>query len=269
MQYTNTGDIINILNVSCLYKYLKISHSFPTVDNLLTIRLSSPSLMNDPFEFLIGKIETITKEQADDFVKREGLCLKKSVSGINKFFNDNHEKILNDQYNVINSHIRISSFSTENSNLLMWSHYADYHKGFVIEYDMETMISRMLDENLPICLAPIIYSSDMPSISNLLFVDESKRSEEMNKITCTKAQCWNYENEWRLIISQLDKKMEDKENIDLPVQPSEIKSIYFGVRCPQDEINRIRSITEDLRINCSLFRATINKEHYKLDFTTI
>ena len=252
-----------------LYRYLKICPSYPTTKNFLTLKFSSPSTLNDPFEFLIGKIQNITKEQADDFVKRKGLCLKKTVQGINQYFENEQEAILKKQYECLKNHIRIICFSTDNSNILMWSHYTNNHTGFVIEYDIDIIMRRFEENKCPICLSPVQYSFDMPSIRNLIFLNELERGKEIYKVICTKAINWNYENEWRVIISQLDKKMEDKENIDLPIQPSEIENIYFGVRCPQEDINRIRSIAEQLGINCSFFKALTNKEHYKLDFTRI
>lgn len=268
MQQANSGDIIQDLNVSCLYKYLKIDSEFPTIDKLLTFKLSSPSQMNDPFEFLIGKIENITKEQAE-YLRKKGYRLKKTVQGINQYFDDEHDSILKKQYECLNNHIRITCFSTDNSNILMWSHYTNNHKGFVIEYDIEKIMQRFSYEKRPICLSPVQYSSDMPSIRNLIVLDELERGKEMYKVICTKANNWNYENEWRIVISDFSRKLKEKENIELTIMPEEIKSIYFGVRCPQEDINRIRSIAEKLGIKCSFFKASINKEHYKLDFTII
>ena len=210
MQQATSGDITPNLNVSCLYKYFKINSEFPTVNNLLTLRFSSPSLMNDPFEFLIGEIEKINKKQADNLIKK-GYRLKKTVKGINQYFDAEQNSILKKQYECLNNHIRIICFSTENSNILMWSHYTNNHKGFVIEYDIEKIMQRFSYEKHPICLSPVQYSSDMPSIRNLIFLDELERGEEMYKVICTKANNWNYENEWRMVISDFSRKLKEEE----------------------------------------------------------
>lgn len=46
------------------------------------------------------------------------------------------EKILSVYHNQI---ARMACLTEENDNILMWSHYADSHKGFVIEYDTKSL----------------------------------------------------------------------------------------------------------------------------------
>lgn len=44
---------------------------------------------------------------------------------------------LNEIYDRIDRHFGITCFSKKSDIALMWSHYADKHKGFVKEYDLQ------------------------------------------------------------------------------------------------------------------------------------
>jgi hypothetical protein len=75
----------------------------------------------------------------------------------------------------------------------MWAHYADSHKGFCVEYELD------IDEqgNLPTGFHRVVYASQLPypSILELLLTPE----ECINRIVTTKAMEWSYEEEVRYI----------------------------------------------------------------------
>lgn len=51
----------------------------------------------------------------------------------------------------------VACFSEDVNSNLMWSHYADYHKGFVLEYDFSSCkINEVQSENL----FPVLYSDE-------------------------------------------------------------------------------------------------------------
>ena len=87
------------------------------------------------------------------------------------------------------SGIGICSLTRVPDDILMWSHYADSHKGFCIKL--------LDDENEPFIAStfPISYSDDYP-IVNPIKDDVTLR---MKKSLLTKAKHWEYEKEWRII----------------------------------------------------------------------
>lgn len=93
----------------------------------------------------------------------------------------------------------VSCFSSEPDNILMWSHYADKHKGFCIEYNLR----KSTDYAFLVSLLPVIYSSHRPTIPRGLVTtlfDVSKREESTEALICaalTKSKAWEYEKEWR------------------------------------------------------------------------
>ena len=98
-------------------------------------------------------------------------------------------------------------FSEAITSPTMWAHYADYHKGFALSYDMKSLI---LSKPIGIMLFPIIYSSKRHDSTNMLVWCVGQklglpmaRVDQLNKIKCSlyKSLDWEYEKEWRLINS--------------------------------------------------------------------
>lgn len=86
---------------------------------------------------------------------------------------------------------------TENpSSILMWSHYADNHKGFCIQYDFS---DRPEVRDLRRYCFPVLYRSKL--------VDTTKYMEKPGEtnplfgqfISLIKSDQWEYEKEWRII----------------------------------------------------------------------
>lgn len=90
-------------------------------------------------------------------------------------------------------------------NALMWAHYADNHKGFCIEYEVDIKTPGLLE---------VTYSSKLsdPSVTELLFSPE----ETFRRILTTKKIEWNYEKEWRLVYLRALSPEEKGKNIKRP-----------------------------------------------------
>jgi len=64
-----------------------------------------------------------------------------------------------DYLKSINEEFGIFSLSKSKNNLLMWSHYADSHKGYCIGFDHEMLL------NISGSLGSVIYSNLFPKLS--------------------------------------------------------------------------------------------------------
>ena len=98
-------------------------------------------------------------------------------------------------------------FSESITSSTMWAHYADYHKGFALSYDMKSLI---LSKPNGIMILPVIYSDVRYDATNLLGWATAKmlglpmnRIDQLDKIKSAlyKSSEWAYEKEWRLINS--------------------------------------------------------------------
>ena len=108
---------------------------------------------------------------------------------------------------------------------LMWSHYADQHRGICIEYDLTDHYFERL--------RPITYGADraLPTSTLLSWLREnSAEGEERVRETYfyAKAGQWRYEKEWRDI--------SDRPGVHQT--PAKVGAVYFGLRC-DDSILRI------------------------------
>jgi hypothetical protein len=97
--------------------------------------------------------------------------------------------------------LKVCSFSGTVDSIIMWSHYADQHRGFSIEYDLQVLPPENLFVRM---LYPVIYSDalfdatryylaalrDRPGF-NILFPALA---------SLYKSPEWSYEREWRLVI---------------------------------------------------------------------
>ena len=76
----------------------------------------------------------------------------------------------------------------------------------------------------------------------------------------TKANFWEYENEYRLIKNNCAKKYE-KINFD------EITAIYFGLNSTKDNINLLKDISKNRKIK--YFKCVHDNNEFKINFKEI
>lgn len=83
----------------------------------------------------------------------------------------------------------------------MWSHYADSHKGFCIEYDL----TKVDFNKNQFVLFPVKYSHKRPPIPWTSMLNNNETSINKKVLydiimsVLTKDDIWSYENEWRFI----------------------------------------------------------------------
>jgi hypothetical protein len=166
--------------------------------------------LNDPCETLISsdKFKSLTKT----FVK---LINKNSESELQKV----HEAL----DNVINrgKEIGIYSLSASYNDELLWAHYANSHKGFCIEYDLD-----MLLESYPtdkVYSFPIKYSKKPPEVS-VSDLSDKEGITIVKKLAGNKSKKWDYEKEYRIITDKSGEHAYDFRAV---------KAIYFGLRMPE------------------------------------
>lgn len=166
--------------------------------------------LNDPCETLISsdKFKSLTKT----FVKL-----------INKDAEPELEKVHEALDNVISrgKEIGIYSLSESYNDELLWAHYANSHKGFCIEYDLDLLLeSYSIDK---VYSFPIKYSKNPPEIGVSDLSDKDGISI-VKKLAGNKSERWKYEKEHRIIT---DKSGEHTYNFKA------VKAIYFGLRMPE------------------------------------
>jgi len=124
---------------------------------------------------------------------------------------------------------------------LMWSHYADEHKGICIEYD----ISRA------VCDVPtkIDYNGGrgipLSSIVDWIFNDSIEAKEAIErKYFYTKAGQWKYEKEWRYLSGSHGARS----------APFPISGIYFGMRCENSIVSSIVKLLDGHKSDINFYQ---------------
>ena len=120
----------------------------------------------------------------------------------------------------------IMCFTQDHQNLLMWSHYANHHKGFVLEFDTAYDVSTLLR------VSKVEYSNEYP------ILDYSEMTNDQYKVVLLrKSEGWKYEQEWRMVVF-------NGANTNLPFKPAAITGLIFGCRADFEMKKRILSILE-------------------------
>ncbi|WP_164817772.1 DUF2971 domain-containing protein [Sinorhizobium meliloti] len=106
------------------------------------------------------------------------------------------------------------------TSTLLWSHYADGHKGVAIGIDPAGVEEATF---------PVSYRSAIPSVPPLALVDVSEaiKHELFDLLFLQKAECWSYEKEYRIL-----RHGAVAHAASLP--QNAIKRIIFGCAMPAD-----------------------------------
>lgn len=206
------------------------------------ITVSPSKNMNDPFDSIINLWSN--EKQLEKTCKEH-----KHVKNLSRSFD----------------YFRIRSFcngDTEDAlnSLLMWSHYADEHRGYCIKYKLSKHFIKQ-DENDSfehMFLKPIIYRKDEDK------VDISEMTTINTDLAfATKHESWGYENEVRLIVYNPNK---EDAFYGIPLdKDSCIEAIYFGCKCDPKTINTIKNLFSKADIPPKFFKVySESKDVYQL-----
>lgn len=153
------------------------------------------------------------------------------------------------------SFFKVSCFTSKNDSCLMWSHYANEHKGFCVEYYIE--------EN-DVNLLPVIYNTERKQLEKEVLeqVDSFIRSNTTWKIMrdslLTKSIEWSYENEWRLF------SPEKNSNTEVTLK---IKAVYFGCNMKLEDQNKIIEILTNLKNNIEIYKVNLSPTKFLMNPT--
>lgn len=180
---------------------------------------------------------------------------KLEVLIFNGIFEVIKEKI-EDKTNKLKKLFRVSSFTIQNDNILMWSHYANNHKGFCIEY----AINKNEPNELLFNLSPVIYSNERTKMNEFFFNSKTIFEWYKNGLL-KKSNLWSYEKEWRLILLKND-CLVDGTFLFYP-----IKAIYLGCKISNEERKKIKELIVGKKIE--LYQGEMSEEYYQINFKKI
>jgi len=155
---------------------------------------------------------------------------------------------------AIYSQYRVFCLSIHPDSTLMWSHYAGAHKGVCLEFSVN---------NVLLCGAlPVEYLDSYP----VLQVCEEDLDANLRPLL-TKSAVWEYEQEFRLIATELpiwfpDVPTATQGFVALP--KGALKAVILGCQMPAEHRARVRSLVRSSGHEVALKAATLLPDRYAL-----
>jgi hypothetical protein len=126
------------------------------------------------------------------------------------------------------SKIGVCCFSKNNTNLLMWAHYADSHQGVCLEFDPKyEPFSKSFN---------VQYGLEIPEVNSDLLYEKEDITESIQKLLSFKSLDWKHEEEIRIF------HQESNRSYFYPAHS--LKAIYFGLKTNPTDIEMICSIVK-------------------------
>lgn len=264
---------------------------------------STPSVFNDPFDSvvfvdkqkLLNSIEYDIRNHFGEYLQTEPnkqVIIDLLGLGEENCFDTPHGKDMLDGFIQFVSNIssiakeqivtnsKVICFSEDYLSPLMWAHYANYHKGFVLGYAKSDLNAALVyDEhgsklNRKTMLDKVKYSKATPD-SGPLFYDvlpKMLRGESLadelgffEQVTYNKTDVWSYEKEWRLCSRPDTLDEQDAANY-ISIEPC---MLLLGAKMPLQERKKLYSIATKKDI--PVFEVWINdlEPEFKLNFCLV
>lgn len=186
-----------------------------------TLNVSSPLKFNDVFDCPLIKL--LNNDVGPSKLRMRALCdcVKIACFDKNEFL-PTVEDLLSKAKRKKNK----KNDEKEYCNELLWSHYADYHKGVCVEYVFNSSLFKNAQNDSSI----VSFFKDVEYLDN---IDSIKKGTAINLLDgfFVKSKAWKYENELRFFHFNL-RGSGDYESVKIP---NTVKSITFGAQCPEND----------------------------------
>ncbi len=182
------------------------------------------------------------------------------------------ESLINDnirqtqeQQQEISAQTFVSCFTTQISNMLMWSHYAKSHSGFALGFDFNDPVNVSAKE----MLYPVFYSDRKIDVTvEMGFVQQMSMVGDRNysidkligiKSSLFKSPDWAYEHEWRVVKRDLENS---GRYGSIPLRASEI---YYGCKIEPSVYERLHQIAQSQGLREYRMEADVFSPSYDLN----
>ncbi len=245
--------------IEFLYKYGRLNEHSEALFTTPTIWFSAPSQLNDPFECrpwltfngtqdqivasftrtLMRRHPELTREQAHARALRMFLSKEPTLDW---------EQTRRGMIRQFSERIGLHCLSQVNNSILMWSHYAQDHRGYCLQFeatDFTPVFGRAQQ---------VRYAEELPSVD----IFTTPTADQVDQIFTTKFMGWSYEREWRLIDHERGPGLRD--------YPAELlKGVIFGLRMPPGDRAKIREWLENCGHPVRLYEAIQHERQFAIE----
>jgi hypothetical protein len=223
-----------------LYKFRAINKHL--IESLVSQSLyfARPDALNDPFDCQIDLKAALKRAESSAAGGRKSLL--SSFLRNQKFF---------DNWKSVVDNFGVCSFSRENRDTLLWSRYADEHRGVCLKYQFRE--SYFLTDEFQFAAAGDVEYLDEPLTEWLKSapadMDEFVKGL-IHKYLKTKSLAWKYEKESRII-----RRKHGAFKFSEPV----LNQVCFGLQTPDDDIKLITDLARTYA-GCTMFSKMFRDE---------
>lgn len=204
---------------------------------------ASENEMASYYQSLVQKYKpNLTREQRRQGEREKLNVWKKNSQSFRDIQESHTEKITKE--------IGVLCLSEVNSDILMWSHYSDSHRGICLEFDRRfEFFAKAQKINYP-PIRPRINPFRQSSI------------EMLEAAVLTKSEHWDYEREWRLV--------RYKAGPGTSTFPTEaLTGIYLGAQVSDTDAEKIIGWIQDRKSPIKLYKASPSNTAFSLDLNEV
>jgi len=267
-----------------VFRYYKVQRGLEVL-NKLEVRASLATELNDPFElspnidpgqFDQRHIEAVLRQDhhIEDAYHKEGYqrgftskkdfkrwylkdVPRRAAEQLPKIAR-NVESWKHEFARSFDNYWRIVCASFVYDSILMWSHYADDHRGLVLAFDTTQVPFCQIPQD---CWLTVNYSNKKP-----YYLYSHKQAEfrrKMFAVAASKASPWAYERELRIILP--DTSLRDRHF--LPLAPESVAAVYCGCRISRADKTAVELASRAPHLkHVELWLATLDECEYALKF---
>jgi hypothetical protein len=266
-----------------------------------TLRLSSPQLLNDPFDVARVLRIPFTPEQINGRMASELARMVREHAPVETNYSDLTRELLryasqlteeqrdelaemlsqNDTntdlaklpsfaelqavWQDMIQQTRILSLTEDKENTVMWSSYAEAYTGVVLELECLDIYDSVL-----LLAEPVVYSDEPPTLGTLDYWAKMITGQEsfdygqlFKNLEMTKTTRWRYEREWRVV--SWDKNSKDLYS-DNVMHPRTFTKIYFGKDIRDQDKSDLTAIVRQGLPQMEIYSMSIDQSSQKLVF---
>ncbi|MCX5818853.1 MAG: DUF2971 domain-containing protein [Deltaproteobacteria bacterium] len=229
-----------------LFRFRRIDKHF--LQSLVNSELhfARPEALNDPFDCRVDFRASLERA----IIRAEG-ANQETLKELRRIMN---EDVRSDEIRAFVENIGVCSFSLTLENTLMWSHYADNHRGVCLTYGFpKAFFDETVNDILGI--VKVDYGPDPLSDWFLHILDESVSLDRfirllIKKAFTVKAELWRHEEEARIV-----RKTAGIQSIDRNF----LKQVCFGLATPDADIALVKNIIARCGYDVALCRMRRNE----------
>ena len=154
----------------------------------------------------------------------------------------------------ISDELGVVCLSKKNDDILMWSHYADSHRGICLIFDQEKLKKRFFGEK-------VVYKTKYPDFKE--FVNSDLLALH-RMFLLRKSNHWKYEKEFRLFIQAKNSKNEKEERIQNYPEDS-LVGVIFGCEMSSENRQKIYECVNKQNGEISFYQAIKSSNSYSLN----